>query len=164
MKNKLTTLGLSVTAILLSSNVIAESKPSPYPDCGIGAALFENNTGATISNVIWDLGTTALTSATASPETCEGFNPDAAAFIEKYKTAFGEAPNFDAAFVYDSFLLLADRIIQVGDNPDAVRLSLLENRMYKGITGDIQILKTGDSSIEMKMGVFKDGEFISLSE
>lgn len=83
MKSKTVTLGLSLAAFLLSANAIAESKPSPYPDCGIGAALFENDTGATISNVIWDLGTTALTSATASPETCEGFNQDAAAFIEK---------------------------------------------------------------------------------
>ena len=83
MKSKSVTLGLSLAAVLLSANAFAESKPSAYTDCGIGAALFENDTGATISNVIWDLGTTALTSATASPETCEGFNQDAAAFIEQ---------------------------------------------------------------------------------
>jgi len=58
------------------------SGPNPYSDCGIGAALFpEHNVGATISNVIWDLGTTAVTSATASPETCSGKNVQAAAFI-----------------------------------------------------------------------------------
>ncbi len=83
MNFKITKLGVSLAIIMISANVNAESKPSPYPDCGIGAALFENDTGATISNVIWDLGSTALTSATASPETCEGFNPDVASFIEK---------------------------------------------------------------------------------
>lgn len=83
MNNKISKLGFSFAVILLCANVNAESKPSAYPDCGIGAALFENDTGAIISNVIWDLGTTALTSATASQETCEGFNPDAASFIEK---------------------------------------------------------------------------------
>lgn len=58
------------------------SGPNPYKDCGIGAALFpETNWAAVSSNVIWDLGTTALISATASPETCSGKNVKAAQFI-----------------------------------------------------------------------------------
>lgn len=58
------------------------SGPSPYVDCGIGAALFPNTHWAAItSNVIWDLGTTAVTSATASPETCQGSSAKAAKFI-----------------------------------------------------------------------------------
>ncbi len=98
---KYSVIGVSLAAALLASNVSAESKPEAFPDCGIGAALFENDTGAIISNVIWDLGTTALTSATASPETCEGWNPDAAAFIEKSydrlveETAQGQGKHLD---------------------------------------------------------------------
>jgi len=58
------------------------SGPNPFSDCGIGAALFsENKTLAVTSNVIWDIGTTAVTSATASPETCSGKNVNAATFI-----------------------------------------------------------------------------------
>ncbi|MDP4946179.1 MAG: DUF3015 domain-containing protein [Paraglaciecola sp.] len=58
------------------------SGPNPFSDCGIGAALFsENKTLAVTSNVIWDIGTTAVTSATASPETCSGKNVTAATFI-----------------------------------------------------------------------------------
>jgi len=101
MNTKISILGLSFVAILTSSNVYAESKPSAFSDCGIGAAIFDNDTGAIISNVIWDLGTTALTSATASAETCEGFNPDAAAFIEKSydrlveETAQGKGDHLD---------------------------------------------------------------------
>jgi hypothetical protein len=47
------------------------SGPSPYVECGIGAALFPN-TGwaAATSNVTWDLGITAITSALSSPEMC----------------------------------------------------------------------------------------------
>jgi hypothetical protein len=60
----------------------AGSGPSPYTDCGIGAALFANTHWAAVtSNVIWDLGATALTSATSSPETCKGKNVQAAMFI-----------------------------------------------------------------------------------
>jgi len=58
------------------------SGPNPYVDCGIGAALFPTvHWAAVTSNVIWDLGTTAVTSATASPQTCSGKKVAAAAFI-----------------------------------------------------------------------------------
>ncbi len=67
------------------------SGPNPFSDCGIGAALFKNDVAATISNVIWDIGTTAVTSATASPETCNGKEVEAAAFIfESYEDLVAE--------------------------------------------------------------------------
>jgi len=65
-----------------ASAATAGSGPNPYSDCGIGAALFPNTSwAAAISNVIWDVGTTAVISATASPQTCEGENVVAAIFI-----------------------------------------------------------------------------------
>lgn len=78
-------LTLSVSMALSASVHAAKapgSGPNPFSDCGIGAALFaENKVLAVTSNIIWDIGTTAVTSATASPETCSGKNVDAAAFI-----------------------------------------------------------------------------------
>jgi hypothetical protein len=58
------------------------SGPNPYTDCGIGAAIFKD-TGwaAATSNVIFDLGTTALTSATNSPEMCSPKKVKAAMLI-----------------------------------------------------------------------------------
>jgi hypothetical protein len=77
--------------------------PNPFTDCGIGGALFENTQWAAVSsNVIWDLGTTAVISATASPETCSAQNMQAAQFIlESYKglaeeTAKGTGENLAA--------------------------------------------------------------------
>ncbi len=56
--------------------------PNPFSDCGIGAALFsETKWAAVTSNVIWDVGTTAVTSATASPQTCNGKQVAAATLI-----------------------------------------------------------------------------------
>lgn len=44
-----------------------------WKHCGIGAMIFnDNETAAAISNVIWDLGTTALSSKISSQESCEG--------------------------------------------------------------------------------------------
>lgn len=58
------------------------SGPNPYSDCGIGAAIFKDLEWAAVtSNVIWDLGSTALTSATVSPQTCSKKNVKAAMFI-----------------------------------------------------------------------------------
>ncbi|MDZ7924419.1 MAG: DUF3015 family protein [Marinagarivorans sp.] len=89
MKNTIK-LVTSIALLTISAGSFAADKatkptgsgPNPFSDCGIGAALFPNTpAGAVISNIIWDVGTTAVTSATASPETCSGKNVKAAAFI-----------------------------------------------------------------------------------
>lgn len=93
---KIASVAAAITVSSFSAQ--AESKapgsgPNPFTDCGIGAALF-SNTGwaAAISNVIWDIGTTAVISATASPETCNAKNVAAAKFItETYATVVEEA-------------------------------------------------------------------------
>lgn len=67
---------------MVSAEGEAGSGPNPFVDCGIGGALFPNTAWAAVSsNTIWDVGSTALTSATASPETCNGKDVEAAAFI-----------------------------------------------------------------------------------
>ncbi len=59
-----------------------EGDMNPWTECGIGAMIFSNTTwAAAISNVIWDLGTTAVTSAGVSRQTCEGNKVAAARFI-----------------------------------------------------------------------------------
>ncbi|WP_213997686.1 DUF3015 family protein [Arsukibacterium sp.] len=83
---KYSAIAALTVSMTLSASAYADkapgSGPNPFSDCGIGAALFpEHKVLAVTSNVIWDIGTTAVTSATASPETCSGKNVDAAAFI-----------------------------------------------------------------------------------
>ncbi len=108
MKLKALVTGM-VFAAALPNLVIAEEKkavgsgPNPFSDCGIGAALFPNHKVlAVTSNIIWDIGTTAVTSATASPETCSGKNATAAKFIlDSYEslaeeTARGEGEHLAA--------------------------------------------------------------------
>lgn len=101
MMKQLIALSALSLSVLAASPVFAEDKPgagpNPFSECGIGAALFpKTHWAAVTSNVIWDLGTTAVTSATMSPETCSGKNVAAAQFIgETYaslveETARGE--------------------------------------------------------------------------
>lgn len=57
---------------------------NPWTDCGIGAMIFdETKWAAVLSNVIWDLGTTAVTSNVSSKQTCEGKQVAAAFFINE---------------------------------------------------------------------------------
>ena len=80
-----------------------DSDPHPYYDCGLGAMIFsDNEVAAAISNVIFDLGTTAYTSATSSPETCKGEGVEMAVFIQHSydrlieETAQGEGEHINA--------------------------------------------------------------------
>ncbi len=63
-------LAASVVSVPASANTIT-GKVNPWQHCGIGAIVFpDHGVASAISNIIWDLGTTAVISATASPETC----------------------------------------------------------------------------------------------
>lgn len=81
----------AIAAVMAVSSAPATAA-NPYRDCGIGAAIFtETHWAAVISNVTWDLGSTAITSATASPETCEGVDVETAMFInDTYETLVEE--------------------------------------------------------------------------
>jgi len=86
-KQLLLSASLAAAALGTCTPAFAEDKapgsgPNPFSDCGIGAALFsETKWAAVTSNVIWDVGTTAVTSATMSPQTCSGKKVVAALFI-----------------------------------------------------------------------------------
>jgi hypothetical protein len=73
MKKLMLVATLATLPILatVAETKVQGSGPNPYVECGIGAALFPTTAWAAVtSNAIWDLGTTAVTSALSSPETC----------------------------------------------------------------------------------------------
>ncbi|MCA1769484.1 MAG: DUF3015 domain-containing protein [Halomonas sp.] len=87
-----------------SATAATNSNINPWQHCGIGAMIFDDNTtAAAISNVIWDLGTTAVTSATISPDTCNSKDIRVAQFIDEtydqlaMETAMGEGEHLAAA-------------------------------------------------------------------
>ena len=62
----------------------AQANINPWQQCGIGAMVFPDNGGAAaVSNIIWDLGTTAVSSNVSSQETCEGADVKTAQFIQQ---------------------------------------------------------------------------------
>ena len=79
-------VGIAVCATGASAQLTdgqAGEGPNPYSNCGIGGAIFPTvSWAAATSNVIWDLGTTAVSSATLSPETCNAKTVAMAEFIQ----------------------------------------------------------------------------------
>jgi len=58
-------------------------KLNPWQDCGIGAMIFTSNgAAAAISNIIWDLGTTAVSSNVSSQDSCASEQAKTAMFIQ----------------------------------------------------------------------------------
>jgi hypothetical protein len=70
---KILTLALAtmVSTSAFAADKVQGSGPNPFTECGIGAAVFADTAwAAATSNVTWDLGSTAVTSAVFSPEMC----------------------------------------------------------------------------------------------
>lgn len=135
VKMLVTSLVLAATlpsvAMAAKSDKSVGAGPNPFSDCGIGAALFpEHKVLAVTSNVIWDIGTTALTSATASPETCSGKKVAAAQFIlESYEslaeeTARGQGEHLAALM----------NILEVDSTQQAAVIANLRTQMADVVT------------------------------
>lgn len=124
--NKLliTSLALAISTssfTAMSADKTPGSGPNPFSDCGIGAALFsETKWAAVSSNVIWDIGTTAVTSATASPETCTGAKVVAAKFIiDNYDNLVEEIAEGSGTYLTSMYNVLGcSAINQVGMTQD----------------------------------------------
>ena len=76
---------------------------NPWVDCGIGAMIFDETAWAAVtSNVIWDLGTTAVTSDQSSQNTCESKRSKTALYIGvtyanlEEETVRGDGPHLRA--------------------------------------------------------------------
>lgn len=94
-----------LVAALVLSGFFAETAAARnvWRECGIGGMIFrETGWAAIVSNVIWDLGTTATTSNISSDDLCEGKGASTARFIhESYamieeETAVGSGQHLTA--------------------------------------------------------------------
>jgi hypothetical protein len=76
---------LAIATFTTASNAqgMGEADVNPWQQCGIGAMVFpDNGVASAISNVVWDLGTTAVSSAVSSPDQCQGASVQVASFVK----------------------------------------------------------------------------------
>ena len=88
---------------LMASTSQARDFPDIYTECGLGAMIAPNNSAvAAVTNVTWDLGTTAVSSNVSSESSCAGGKKKTAAYIlQQYAQiekdlARGQGPHLDA--------------------------------------------------------------------
>ena len=82
MKNRISFVLLFTLTVAFGGVSFAAN---PWTDCGIGRMIFDdadNKGWASSSNVIWDLGTTAVTSATLSEDACNASVIETTRFIQ----------------------------------------------------------------------------------
>mgnify|MGYP001586532049 CR=1 FL=1 len=69
-------------SVVLTQAAMARDFIGIYKECGLGGMIAPRDPIiAVITNVIWDFGTTAVSSNVISPDTCSGVQQKAAAFI-----------------------------------------------------------------------------------
>ena len=75
-------LPILVVTLALPQIGMAREFAEIYTDCGIGGMIAPRSDAvAAITNVTWDLGTTAISSNISSPDSCSGGQAEKAAFI-----------------------------------------------------------------------------------
>lgn len=82
-KNLLYSVAAAVVFLLVGTqSAVAREFADIYTECGLGALIAPKNSAvAAVTNVTWDLGTTAISSNISSPDTCKGGQDKQAAFI-----------------------------------------------------------------------------------
>lgn len=72
----------SIALLMCAGHASAREFADIYTECGLGAMIAPNNAAvAAVTNVTWDLGTTAISSNATSADSCKGGKPKTAAFI-----------------------------------------------------------------------------------
>jgi acyl-CoA synthetase (AMP-forming)/AMP-acid ligase II len=83
-KTILAALAAGAALCAVSTSASAREFADIYTECGLGSMIAPNNGAvAAVTNVTWDLGTTAVSSNISSPESCKGGQPKKAAFIHE---------------------------------------------------------------------------------
>ena len=138
--------------IALSSAVLLSTTPAHSQEvnnglaqCGIGAAFFPNSsTAAVFSNVIWDLGTTAVSSQTSSPSTCAG------------------AQNTATAFIHETYPVLEEQFVKGGGQHVAALLNILscETSLHSDVISSVQ----SDLSVSLQTTDFASASRVEKSQ
>jgi len=81
-----------------------------FEECGIGALLFpEWAVGASVSNFIWDYGTTATTSGLTTPDACKGGKAKLAFYIyQSYDSIEKDLAKGDGKYL-DMLVVLSEK-------------------------------------------------------
>lgn len=84
-------------------------------------------------------------------------------FIQMYEDKYGEEPELTAANAYDSLMLLAAAIEEVGEDPLKVKEYLLNVQDYHGASGILSFDENGDVEKPIIIKQIQNGKFVRVS-
>jgi len=116
----------TLTLLAFSQSSMAREFADIYTDCGLGAMIAPTNSAvAAVTNVTFDLGTTAISSNMSSPESCKGGQGKVASFIyNSYEALENDLASGSGTYL-DSLMVLA------GHTQDQQKLEVLRNGFVK---------------------------------
>ena len=99
-KIQLSLMAMAMT-VILAPQAQARDFADIYTECGLGAMIAPTNPAvAAVTNVTWDLGTTAVSTNISSPESCQGGKEKTAAFInQSYESLENEIASGEGSYV-----------------------------------------------------------------
>jgi len=116
----------TLTLLAFYQSSMAREFADIYTDCGLGAMIAPTNSAvAAVTNVTFDLGTTAISSNMSSPDSCNGGQEKVASFIyNSYEPLEKDLATGNGTYL-DSLMLLA------GYTQDQQKLEVLRNGFAK---------------------------------
>ena len=142
---KLATLALAA-ALIAPSVSAADNNINAWKQCGIGAMIFDQNgVAAAISNIIWDLGTTAVTSKLSSAENCNSGSAKTAMFIKQsYKNIIEETAQGEGEYITAMLDLL-----EVSEENRVTTIAAVRNDMARLVSEDSYASKAQSEKAEL---------------
>lgn len=129
----------ALSVLVGSQSSMAREFAEIYTECGLGAMIAPKHEAvAAVTNVTWDLGTTAVTSNVSSPDTCQGGKKKTAAFIlDSYAQiekdiASGQGTYLDSLLALSGCQPSARAEVAGGLRGDLAKL--VANPAYSGLT------------------------------
>ena len=125
-----------LTSVLFVQSASARPFADIYVECGLGALIAPNTpVVAVITNITWDLGTTAISSDISSPENCKGGQQEVAAFIyDAYESLETDLASGEGTYL-DLLVVLAEYDYQGGEGfVDTLRIGFAGLVAHPGYT------------------------------
>ncbi len=69
-------------------------------------------------------------------------------FVKKYRKRFGTDPNFESAFTYDAFKIIATTMKKYGITSEQIQNGLMRLKTYNGISGTFIFDQYGDTKMD----------------
>jgi branched-chain amino acid transport system substrate-binding protein len=128
-------------------------------ELGLQQQIFSINSAE--SSVIFEIAGPAAEGIifTTSPLNCKYEIEPGKTFCDIYKEKYGKDPDYRAAYLYDSLMIVVDAINKVGNDAEELKTQLLKTD-FNGAVGKTTFDSDGNAQREVIVKTIKNGKFV----